>query len=403
MKKHILILISGIICTLSQAQINLIGTLNDGTGAMQIAEWQVLDPSSLVVDPTDLQSYVYGSSVYDAWNGNYYLTGEVTNSGFGLFSFNSVTKQQGFNTFSSFSSITEIDMSTGKIYTLTMEGPDTIRVNEYDIATGNTILLGVVSEPGLQGIITEATGFDSNHGILYYVGFSGNSQSLLYAMHVRDQVFNYTTTPLTTPSTYINLTCIHYDNLNDKLYGLLTTYDSTWAFSANSVAEIDYITGTVSELGELTGFTGYVGGSSSFDQLTGSFLLAGVDTSLSVQMIVFSTYDSSFVTGYIPDGVSEIVCNNYTYARSVYAAVDGDPALPGQLKVFPVPAMDQLSVELPFQGELRIIDSRGRIVFTQHADNLRPVISLAGIPAGLYIIESRNTEQISRARFIKAE
>lgn len=105
MKKHLLILISGIICTLSQAQINLIGTLNDGTGAMQIAEWQVLDPSSLVVDPTDLQSYVYGSSVYDALNGNYYLTGEVTNSGFGLFSFNSVTKQQGFNTFSSFSSI----------------------------------------------------------------------------------------------------------------------------------------------------------------------------------------------------------------------------------------------------------------------------------------------------------
>jgi hypothetical protein len=96
-----------------------------------------------------------------------------------------------------------------------MEGPDTIRVNEYDIATGNTILLGVIAEPGLQGIITEATGFDSNHGILYYVGFSGNSQRLLYAMHVRDQIFNYSTIPLTTPSLYISLTCINYDNLND--------------------------------------------------------------------------------------------------------------------------------------------------------------------------------------------
>jgi len=403
MKRHILFLISGIICTLSQAQINLIGTVNGGTGAMQIAEWQVFDPSSLVVHPTNLQSYVYGSSVYDAWNGNYYLTGELTNSGFGLFSFNSMTKEQGFNTFSSFSSITEIDMGTAKIYTLTMEGPDTIRVNEYDIATGNTILLGVVSEPGLQGIITEATGFDSNHGILYYVGFSGNSQRLLYAINVRDQMFNYTTIPLTTPSSYISLTCINYDNLNDKLYGLMTTYDSTWAFGANSVAEIDYITGNVSELGELTGITGYVGGSSSFDQLSGSFLLVGIDTSSSIQMIVFNTYNSSFVTGYIPDGVSEIVCDNYAYARSVYTSSDGDIALQGRLKVFPIPAMDQLSVELPFQGELRIIDSHGRIVFSQATNDLRPVISLAGFPAGLYIIESRNAEQISRARFIKAE
>jgi len=38
MKRNILILLSGIICTLGQAQINLIGTMNGGTGAMQIAE-----------------------------------------------------------------------------------------------------------------------------------------------------------------------------------------------------------------------------------------------------------------------------------------------------------------------------------------------------------------------------
>jgi hypothetical protein len=183
----------------------------------------------------------------------------------------------------------------------------------------------------------------------------------------------------------------------------MTTYDSSWAFSVNSVAEIDYITGNVSVLSELTGITGYVGGSSSFDQLSGSFLLVGIDTSSSMQMIVFNTNDSSFVTGYIPEGVSEIVCDNYTYARGVYTSVDGDIALQGRLKVFPVPATDQLSVELPFQGEMRIIDSYGRLIFTQHSGDLRPVISLAGIPAGLYIIESRNAEQISRTRFIKAE
>lgn len=401
MKTLIFMIISAIFCTSGQAQINLIGTVSGGPGTMQIAEWQALDTSSLVLYPTNLESYLYASSVFDAWNGNYYLTGEITNYGFGLFSFNSVTNQQGFNTFSSFSNITEIDMSTAKIYTLTMEGADTIRVNEYDIATGNTILLGVIYEPGLQGIITDATGFDSNHGILYYVGFSGNSQRLLYGIHVRDQVFNYTAIPLTTPSTYINLTCIHYDNLNDKLFGLMTTYDSTWAFSANSVTEIDYNTGTVSALGELTGITGYVGGSSSFDQLTGSFLLAGVDTSLSVQMIVFNTYDSTYVTGYLPEGISEIVCDNYTYARSVYTSVEEDVASPQRLNVFPVPARDQLSVELPGQGELRIIDPRGQIVMTQQADDVLTVISLAGIPAGLYIIESRNAGQVLRARFIK--
>ena len=53
-------------------------------------------------------------------NSNYYLTGITSNSS-GLLSFNTVTNEATLSPFNTFSNITEIDMSTGKIYNLTSD------------------------------------------------------------------------------------------------------------------------------------------------------------------------------------------------------------------------------------------------------------------------------------------
>ena len=152
MKKHILIL-SLLILLLpgAKAQISLIGaSAAQNPNVISIVKWQALDTSSLISYPTFLEAYVFGSSVFDAWNGNYYLTGISADTS-GLFAFNTVTNTQTISDYTTFSSITEIDMSTGKIYNLTSDSIGYFNVNEYDIRTGEDSLLGVIYEPGNPG------------------------------------------------------------------------------------------------------------------------------------------------------------------------------------------------------------------------------------------------------------
>jgi hypothetical protein len=59
-----------------------------------------------------------------------------------------------------------------------------------------------------------------------------------------------------------------------------------------------------------------VGGSSQFDQNSGTFLLVGITESNSLEMIAFDTYTNTYVTGFVPDNVSEIACDN-TCSREI--------------------------------------------------------------------------------------
>lgn len=199
----------------SKAQINLIGArANQGSGNIEVVKWQALDQSSVTAYPTTLQAYVFGSSVFDAYNSNYYLNGTGTSES-GLLSFNSITNEQNISTFNAFSSITEIDMSSGKIYTLNAEIADLISVNEYDINTGGSTLLGQIFEPGIQSIIADATGFDSNNGILYYAGYDTLPSLCLYGIQVREPAFTYTKTTLITSAPGNIITSVNYDNVNN--------------------------------------------------------------------------------------------------------------------------------------------------------------------------------------------
>ena len=100
------------------AQINLVGAAyNPSTGGIDIVKWQALDSGSVITIPSFLEGYYFGSSAFDAYNGNYYLTG-ITADDQGLFSFNTQTNEQELSEFAPFSNVSEFDMSTGKFYDL---------------------------------------------------------------------------------------------------------------------------------------------------------------------------------------------------------------------------------------------------------------------------------------------
>ena len=385
-----------------KAQISLVGaSSNQSTGFIDIVKWQALDSASQTSYPTVLQGYYMASSVFDAFNSNYYLTG--LNSIFnGLLSFNTVTNDTSLMPYSTFSNIMEIDMSTGKIYSLTSDSIGYINVNEYDINTGTDSLIGIISEPGVLGIIVDAIGFDSNNGIIYYIGYDNSAASCLYSIPVRNPVFSWSKTTLQTTAFGNNFTSVNYDNVNNVIYAMNAEFDANGNYTGNKVVEINKITGEVITRGLLAEYFGFLAGSSSFDQATGRYLLVGIDTNNVTSMIVFNTYDNTYQTGYMPESVSEIVCDNYAFAKNAYGTTSVREKEKTSIAIHPNPSSGKFLVTFdglifPDAG-IKIFDISGRLVFEMNNPGGKVNIDLSDQPDGIYLlmITNRNEQHLQK-------
>jgi hypothetical protein len=387
----------------SYSQINLLGAkAHPSATGTEIVKWNVSDTLSMTTYPTPLNGYYLNSSLFDAWNSRYYLTG-VTADSAGLLEFNSLSNTQSLLPFRQFSNICEIDMSTGKIYTLNADSTDYFSVNEYDIATGTDSLIGIVYEPNTTGIIVDATGFNSNDGILYYVGYNSNGEHCLFSMYVRSPIFNYTKTTLVT-NAYDNFIGVNYDNVNNLLFALSYGFDPSGNPGPPSVIEIDRSSGNVTTRGYLNGIMGFLMGSSAFDQFTGSFLVAGVDSLYNMKMIIFNTATNTWETGYLPDGVSEIVCDNYAYAQWAYGTTSTQSAEKDNLRVYPNPTDHLLFIEtenIHWAEKYEIIDIKGMIKLTGTISQQFTEISCKNLPSGMYLLRLTNKTNRLIYRIIK--
>jgi hypothetical protein len=367
-------------------------SINSNTSQIDILKWQAFDSASVTPYPTMFTGYYLASSLFDAYNSNYYLSG-ITPDSSALLSFNTVSNDISLHPFTSFSNISEIDMSTGKIYTLQSDSIGYISVNEYDLTTGTDSLLGVISEPGLYGIAVDAIGFDSNHGIIYYIGYDGTSTYCLFSIPVRNPAFSWAKKTLLTTAPDNNFYSVNYDNVNDKLFASSAEYDSANNYNGNRVVEIDYITGAVTSRGLLTGFPAFQVGSSSFDQNSGSLLLVGFDTNFAKKMIIFNTYTNTYETGFVPGNVSEIVCDNHAFAQSAYgtlAIVEKDKP---DVSIFPNPATSKFTLMTNISGDkstLKISDINGRERFSVEIITPETEISTEFLTKGVYFVTVQN-------------
>jgi hypothetical protein len=403
MKNVLLVLIFSVSLVYSKAQINLVGAATSQGGGIDILKWEALDAESVETYPSMLTGYYLGSSAFDSYNSNYYLTG-LTALTEGLFSFNTQSNQQSLSPFSNFTNISEFDMSTGKLYDLRMDSTDYFSVNEFDIEEGTDSLLGVIYEPGAIGLIVDAIGFNANDGILYYVGFNDGPGLYLYAIPVREESFSYTRTELILESQG-NLTSLNYDNVNDKLYALNSTFDSLWNFAGNFVVEIDYVTGEVITRAELTEFIGFVASSSSFDQNTGSYLLVGIDTNYMGSMIVFDTYTDTYITGFVPGNVSEIACDNTIFALNNYILTGTEERPEVEFTVYPNPANDRIFIsnngEKNGESSIRIFNAGGSLAIEKKGySSGRTEVDLESLPAGVYILQISSEEKVENLKII---
>jgi hypothetical protein len=372
----------------AQSQIKLMGvSYNTSTSTIDLIQWELFDSLSATTIPTTLDAYLYASSAFDPFNGSYYIAG-VSGESTGLFSYDTDTEESILSTGSLVTNIAEFDMSNSKLYNLIMETEEYISVYEYDIISNEDSLIGTIYEPGVTGIVADAIGFDSNNGIIYYCGFTNNAELALYAIPVREESFSFTKTILNTFGANSNITSLNFDNVNEKLFATSDSYDENWFPTGRSIVEIDITSGDVNALVQLSEFPYFLGGSSQFDQNTGTFLLVGINTSDEVKMIAFNTNTNTYETGYVPP-VSEIVCNNTLFARSTYLAASIEPQATLNFNLYPNPVSDILNVEYTANGpvQVQIFSAVGELVYNKKINSSsRMNVDLSNLSTGLYTV-----------------
>jgi hypothetical protein len=374
----------------SKAQINLVGAANNlQTGKIDIVKWQALDPESLTVYPSILDGYYFATSAFDSYNSNYYITG-ISGDSAGLYSFNTISNEENLLGGSLYTNISEFDMSTGKMYNLKMETDEYISIYEFDINTNQDSLIGVIYEPGANGLVADAIGFDANIGILYYVGFTNDPALCLYAIPVRENQFSFTKTILNPTEPYNIITSVNFDNVNEIIFARNATYDSSFNYTGSSIVEINKTTGDIITRGELTEFPYFVGGSSSFDQNTGTFLLVGIDTSNVVKMIAFNTYDNTYVSGFVPGNVSEIVCDNTIFVKFTYITTGVSEEQEFNFNLYPNPVSEKLTIDHLSAGKVtvQLFSVYGTLVLAQDfVIGSKIELNLAPLAPGIYMVK----------------
>lgn len=404
MKSKILIIALLIsVYSTSNAQIRLVGAVpNQSSGQIDILKWQALEPASVETIPSLLQAYLMSSSLFNSYYSTYYLSGYGASTS-GLLSFNTVTNEQSIQPFTNYSNISEIDMSTGIIYTLDAQPAGHISVYSFNPENGMENLVGMIEEPGIFGLTVDAIGFDSDNGIIYYAGYDGQQVLSLFSIPVRDSVFSWTKTPLSSNAETFYITSLNYDNENNKLFVLDREMNQGGTVADSYISEVNTFTGQVTQRGLLEGFDGYVMGSSSFDQYTGNYIIVAIqNSSLAPQMVLFNTYDNTMVTGFVPDGVSEIVCDNYAYAKSAYGTTGIGKNETSSVTISPNPAGSYTKISnIAGFTKLTVFDLAGNPVLNSDVDKQTEIrLDLSKIPSGTYFVRFWNNTETAVKKLV---
>jgi len=243
----------------------------------------------------------------------------------------------------------------------------------------------------------DAIAFNSNDGILYYLGYDSLASLILYSVPVRDELFSYTKTTILPGDAISSFWSLNYDNVNGIIYALNPVYDMMGNYVTTNLSAIDPVTGEVTVRSELNEFMGFVMGSAAFDQNTGSYLVIAIDTNYAGKMMVFDTYTNTYITGWAPDGVSEIVCDNTAFATVNYITTSlKEQEEKPLVSFYPNPATTRVTVasQAKSQEELTIsiFDITGKkLISHSMPESGKMELDVSHLVQGLYFLQTRTT------------
>lgn len=383
------------------AQIKLVGT-HAGSGGVHVLRWNANTGALLNDVPTTAQGYVMGASVFDAYAGQYYFRDPV---GLQRLSFSPdaadlIPVQYDLSN-------AEIDMQDGKIYALHYEPifdtsgtliGSSLDFMQYHLSDSTETLLLAIGD--CSGYVSDASAYDSNHGIFYFLGVDSTQQTCLYSVTTSNGNYAYTKTPLSSPGFF--LATLDYDNDHDILYGL-----GHLASPANNlqIHMIDVGTAALTLEADLPQFIGLQIGSNTYDQSSHTMVFRALDSILSTwgydtQAHLLTSLQEPMAN------ISEYEADNSDYASVKYGAVGSLDAQPtaASLTAFPNPAQDRLTLRLPqarTDATLTVYDVRGmQVARLQVPAGEAIVLDVQAFRPGAYFVQALVDGQLKSTQFV---
>lgn len=109
-------------------------------------------------------------------------------------------------------------------------------------------------------------------------------------------------------------------------------------------------------------------------------------------MIVFDTYTNTYQTGYVPGNVSEIVCDNSSFARSTYTTTSVQDFGVKAFTMFPNPADRAITLAntLTSSDEIEIIifNMNGQMILHEnYQGGAETTLDVSNMKPGTYLLK----------------
>jgi len=105
----------------------------------------------------------------------------------------------------------------------------------------------------------------------------------------------------------------------------------------------------------------------------------------------------------VPDMVSEIVCDNYDFAKSAYLTTTIKEKEDAGIMLFPNPATNKFTLQINMikDNYLLILSSAScKVLLTEQIQNPETEISTEFLPAGVYIVTLKSAKSIQTQKLI---
>ena len=192
---------------------------------------------------------------------------------------------------------------------------------------------------------------------------------------------------------------VNYDNVRDRLFARIANFDSTNKYLGTDIIEIEKNSGFIFPKVSLNKYPYFQASSSSYDQLSGTYILVGLDSTGKKEMIAVNINTDTYISGYVPNSVSEIICNNTTFANSKYGAPTGISKLKqDEFKIYPNPVTDRLYIDTKTSEacEIEVYSVSGEKIFSKKFEvGESKELDLRGNAKGIYIIKISGKDKMS--------
>jgi hypothetical protein len=404
MRKRLPVLLAlFLVAQLLTAQIKIVGANFDlGTNTISVIRWNANTGGLLDSVPTPTQGIAIGSSVFDAYAGKYYFA-----DGNGL---NGI--QLGPNTFTSYagtqiSTSAEIDMANGKIFGVRLTNvldssgmliSSSMDMVEFNISNNTETVLGTFA--GNQGVYLDASCYNSNLGIYYFVGVDSVLGECLYAVNTQASAFAFTLVPLSLSGVYA--ITLEYDNEHNILYALMMD-TNTPGSSHFLIQKIDPTTGALTMEANFPQYHSYQIGSCSFHQASSSMVFVFPDTTGTI-LRIYDTVNDTMTNGVLPIPIiNEFECDNTEYAATKYnTTAVKSPLSQARMGIFPNPATHSLQVVAPGKVlQVQVVDALGQVMPIATTGDMNTV-DVSQLRPGYYILRSLLADgRWTEGKFIK--